>query len=192
MDILNDRVLILNKKFFPLRITTVEAALNLLFKGKALAMDDCWTSYTWEEYSNTFFYQLDKAIRTTRKVYIAPEVVRLTERDIVLEKKINLTNQNIFMRDNYTCGYCGTKEGDMEVEHIIPKSRYLEFGLKAHTTWENTVTSCRACNSKKANRTPEEAGMTLLIKPYRPNSTLRFKFGKGWKNSWTTYVGLKL
>ena len=46
---------------------------------------------------------------------------------------------------------------------MIPRSR----GGK--TTWENIVTACGdPCNSTKANRTPEEAGMKLLRKPVKP------------------------
>jgi 5-methylcytosine-specific restriction endonuclease McrA len=190
MDILDEKVLVLNKRFFPLRVETVEKVLLLLFKGKAVVMDDCWTSFTLDEYSSTFFYKLDRVVRTVSRIYIAPEVIRLTELDLVLDKKLHLTHQNIFLRDGYTCGYCGTKEGRMEIEHIIPKSRYREFALSSHTTWENVVTTCRPCNTKKGNRTPEEAGMPLLVLPHRPNATLKFKHGKT-KSSWNTYLGDK-
>lgn len=190
MGLLEDSVLILNKRFFPLRVDTVEAALYLLFKGRAVVMDDAWTSFSLDEYSAAFSHKTDRAIRTVSRVYIAPEVIRLKERDLVLNRKINLTRQNLVLRDG-GCAYCGTREGDLTIDHVIPRSRYLEFGLKAHTTWENTVACCYTCNAKKANRTPEEAEMKLLVKPHRPNSTLKFRFGRKWKPSWDAYLGAK-
>jgi 5-methylcytosine-specific restriction endonuclease McrA len=47
-------------------------------------------------------------------------------------------------------------------EHVIPQSR---GGL---TDWDNIVMACFACNTKKANRTPEQAGMPLLSVPRKP------------------------
>ncbi|HVK28844.1 MAG TPA: HNH endonuclease, partial [Nocardioides sp.] len=35
-------------------------------------------------------------------------------------------------------------------------------------TWLNTVAACSPCNGRKANRTPLEAGMRLLVDPYVP------------------------
>lgn len=63
-------------------------------------------------------------------------------------------------RDNYVCAFCG-KTGDT-VDHVLPKSR----GGK--DTWENTVCACTRCNGRKADRTPEEAGMKLLFEPWAP------------------------
>lgn len=67
-------------------------------------------------------------------------------------------------RDNYKCGYCGKKA--TTVDHITPKSRF--YPPTEANTWGNTVACCHNCNSKKANNTPEECGMTLRIKPYTP------------------------
>lgn len=80
-------------------------------------------------------------------------------RTVALEKRL------LFKRDRYTCAYCGGvfKECDLEMEHIHPESR---GGL---LTWMNIVASCRGCNSRKADRTPEEARMPLLYVPYVPN-----------------------
>jgi 5-methylcytosine-specific restriction endonuclease McrA len=58
------------------------------------------------------------------------------------------------------CGYCG---GSAEtVDHIVPRSR------GGTLTWDNVVAACLRCNHRKADRTPTEAGMTLLIKPAPP------------------------
>ena len=93
-----------------------------------------------------------------------PAVVRLT---YWLHKRrhwVKFSRQNVFIRDRWRCQYCGIRRptSDMTFDHIVPRSR----GGK--TTWQNIVTACMPCNLKKANRTPEEAGMTLRTKPIRP------------------------
>lgn len=78
---------------------------------------------------------------------------------------IGLTREKLFQRDRNMCAYCGIVLPNrlLEAEHIIPKSK---GGL---WTWCNIVASCKHCNQvKKQNRTPEEAGMTLLYLPYKP------------------------
>jgi len=76
-----------------------------------------------------------------------------------------LTNFLLFNRDRQLCGYCGERFSvrDLSRDHIIPASR------GGRNLWTNVVTSCRSCNTHKANRTPEEARMVLLYVPYAPN-----------------------
>lgn len=64
----------------------------------------------------------------------------------------------IWRRDDFTCQYCGIKE-NLFVDHIIPESQGGEL------IDSNLVTACKSCNSKKSNRTPEEAGMKILNDP---------------------------
>lgn len=75
------------------------------------------------------------------------------------------TNYKLFERDKYMCAYCGMNGTYKELnrEHIHPVSK----GGK--NTWMNVVTACRSCNNHKRDRTPEQAGMTLLYAPYVPN-----------------------
>ncbi len=75
--------------------------------------------------------------------------------------KIKVKMQRIYRRDNYQCVYCGSKK-NLTLDHVIPKSR---GGLN---NWENLATSCAGCNTKKADRTPEEAKMSMSHKPYIP------------------------
>jgi hypothetical protein len=71
----------------------------------------------------------------------------------------------LFRRDRMTCAYCGERfhERDLQCEHILPQSR------GGRRTWMNLVTACGACNGRKADRTPEEAGMPLMYLPYVPS-----------------------
>lgn len=74
-------------------------------------------------------------------------------------------NHKLFRRDRNLCAYCGQSFGDsdLEREHILPLCR----GGTDH--WTNVVAACRSCNQRKANKTPEEAGMPLLFLPYVPS-----------------------
>ena len=76
-----------------------------------------------------------------------------------------LTNGKLFARDRCVCAYCGHRlhEQDLTREHIIP------FAQNGTDHWMNVVTACRACNHRKANRTPEQANMPLLYAPYVPS-----------------------
>ncbi len=71
----------------------------------------------------------------------------------------------LFRRDRMTCAYCGQRcrEHDLQCEHILPQSR------GGRRVWMNLVTACSVCNSRKADRTPQEAGMPLLYLPYVPS-----------------------
>ncbi|MCK9603246.1 MAG: HNH endonuclease [Candidatus Omnitrophica bacterium] len=67
------------------------------------------------------------------------------------------TKRAILTRDGFQCAYCG--ERGTTVDHIIPQSK------GGGNTWENLITACQACNNRKSDRTPEEAGMKLLFQP---------------------------
>lgn len=71
----------------------------------------------------------------------------------------------LFKRDLNLCAYCGDKFKDsaLEMEHVTPQ---CQGGL---TKWENLVSSCSACNRRKAGRTPAQAKMELLYLPYKPS-----------------------
>lgn len=76
-----------------------------------------------------------------------------------------ITKHKLFKRDRGLCAYCGDaiQENQAEAEHIIPNSRGGKY------SWMNLVISCRPCNQRKGNCTPEQAGMTLLYTPYLPS-----------------------
>lgn len=92
-------------------------------------------------------------------------------------REINLdsraTSSQILRRDGYTCAYCG--EYATTADHIYPKSRGGGW------TWGNLVAACESCNSFKADRTPEEAGMKLLWMPHANNNRFAGVQAKVWK-----------
>ena len=87
---------------------------------------------------------------------------------------IKLSRKNLFTRDNFTCQYCGSylTGSQLTYDHVIPKSRFLDH--KKATTWTNITTACIKCNSKKANKTPQEAKMHLINEPTMPNFSCKY------------------
>ena len=161
-------VLQLNKHNEPLRIISVRAALLKLTKGKAVV-------------------ELPTDVEVYPGVFM-PSVIRLVEYAKVPYRTQQVSRKNIFLRDGYRCMYCGVKKrtgGELELEHIIPKSR------GGRNTWENLVASCRECNRRKNDRTPEEAGMTLIHRPLPATvHTGRFLLKEVGKEiqEWTPYL----
>jgi hypothetical protein len=76
-----------------------------------------------------------------------------------------LTKDMLLARDRHLCAYCAQRfrPGQLDLEHIVPRSK------GGTDTWTNLVAACKACNNRKANRTPESAGMKLHYVPYVPN-----------------------
>jgi len=144
------QTLVLSQSFEPIKIVSWQRAITLLFLNKAEVI---------EEY--------DRNIKTTSLAIKIPSVVRLLNAFRRHKKPVKFSRINIYGRDRYTCQYCGVKHtiSELTYDHVMPRAR----GGK--TTWTNIATSCSDCNRKKANRTPEEAGMRLLKQPMQPSAT---------------------
>lgn len=144
-------VLVLSAAFEPIRIIHWQKAMQLLFQGKVEVL---------EEY--------DREIRTVSLTFKLPAVLRLLKYIPYTRKKnslVRFSRANIFLRDQFTCQYCGRKRQKLELtlDHVIPA---VQGGAK---NWENIVTACIQCNQRKGGRTPQEAGMALVAKPLVPN-----------------------
>ena len=76
------------------------------------------------------------------------------------------TRFNVFLRDHFTCQYCGANRSanDLTFDHVVPRSR------GGRTTWHNVIAACSTCNLKKGNRTPKEAGLNLRRSPRKPSA----------------------
>ncbi len=117
-----------------------------------------------------------------------PRVILLIVYDHVPKKEVKFTRHNIFERDQNTCQYCGRTcdRKDLNLDHVIPRDR------GGPTTWENIVCSCIECNTLKANRTPQEAGMRLIRKPKRPKwrPFVQINFTLHQHDSWKHFIDL--
>ncbi len=104
-------------------------------------------------------------LRTPSHLFRKPSVIRMVYLIKRPRPKVRLSRREVFLRDNYTCQYCGVRTKDLTLDHVIPRHR----GGKH--TWENLVSACRACNHRKGNKRPEEAHMKLLRAPYEPKAS---------------------
>jgi len=139
-------VLVLNLNYVPVNVCTVRRAIVLVTKGKA-------------EQLESHLGQL----HTVSRDIDAPSVIRLAymvKRPFLPRK---LSKKEVFMRDKFTCQYCGKKVQDLTLDHVIPRRQN-----GAHT-WENVVAACSRCNLHKAGRTPAEAKMRLGTVPRAPD-----------------------
>ena len=140
-----DEVLVLNNNYQPLNITNVRRAIALLFMGKAETI------------------QTDsKTYRSERTALPMPTVVRLKHYVRRPMPQLHVTRKSIFARDGHACQYCGAQKVALTLDHVVPKDK------GGHTDWDNLVCCCTKCNNLKGNRTPHEAGMSLLRRPRRP------------------------
>lgn len=91
-----------------------------------------------------------------------PRVIRLVRYVATkwLYRPAGWSRQGVLLRDRFACAYCGGTA--TTIDHILPESR---GGL---WSWANNAAACERCNGRKGNRTPEEAGMRLLVEPYVP------------------------
>jgi len=112
----------------------------------------------------------DELIHTPSTEYKIPHIVRLKNyMGRLFGKGLKYNSKHVFMRDEYTCQYCGKEElhgKDLTIDHVKAKSR----GGK--NTFENTVTCCFSCNNYKADRSLNECKLMFYRqgwKPYRPN-----------------------
>ncbi|MBN1351998.1 HNH endonuclease [candidate division KSB1 bacterium] len=138
------RVLVLNASYEPINICGMRRAVVLVLKGIACM----------EELSHHY-------LRSPSTQIQVPSVIRLNQYINVQLRRTGLSKRTVFVRDQYTCQYCGKKfdPGKLTLDHILPQSR----GGK--DIWENIVTACYRCNEKKADKTPSEAGLKLLNSP---------------------------
>ncbi len=140
--------LLLNFTYEPLRIIDWKRAVILIYLGKAEPV----STYNIKIRSVSFSMDLPAVIRLLKYVKDGRRIY------------VRFSRENVYIRDNYTCQYCGRKfpSSKLTYDHVIPKSRGGE------TSWTNIVTCCEECNRKKGDRTPEEAGMKLIKQPKRP------------------------
>ncbi|NHQ59520.1 HNH endonuclease [Chlorobium sp. BLA1] len=150
MPLLRSKVLVLNSSYEPLTVCDAQKAVLLLFGGKAVSVT----------------HNPDRVIRTVSTSFPMPSIVRLTVFVRVPYKRIMLNRKNILLRDAYQCQYCGRTDLPLTIDHVVPRSRGGDY------SWENLITACRRCNTKKGDKTPREADMQPLKQPIRPNSLM--------------------
>ena len=165
MTALNDNVLVLNKHYCAVNIAPARVVFARLFNDHCRVLNELTplTYQQWRELS--YGYEGADVVRTPSYLMRVPSIVLLTRYDRLPNKEVRYTRHSIYERDGHRCQYCGKKfrEIELNLDHVIPR----EAG--GDSTWTNTVCSCVPCNSRKANRTPAQAGMRLLKEPRKPH-----------------------
>ncbi len=114
----------------------------------------------------------ERVVRTIDHVFQLPAVVRFhSARRQQPRRLIRFSRENVWLRDRGRCQYCAEPVplARITFDHVVPRCR------GGRTAWDNVVMACRPCNQRKADRTPEEAGMRLSLAPVRPRSLPRWR-----------------
>ena len=139
-------VLVLNLNYVPVNVCSVRRAIVMVDKGKAELLE-----------------QHEGSLHTVSGEVEAPAIIRLVylvKRPFLPRK---LSKKEVFLRDRFTCQYCGKKAQDLTLDHVIPRRQHGPH------TWENVVAACNRCNLRKAGHTPAEAKMKLRTVPRVPD-----------------------
>jgi 5-methylcytosine-specific restriction endonuclease McrA len=205
--ILDRSVLVLNRNFTPINVTKVFEAVCSVFSERAKFVDPetfavhdfaSWIE-NWADATQLAKISVDQLIHCPRVEIVAPEVILCTDYKGVgygasVRFRPKFSRRNIFSRDRNVCQYCGKKfdSESLNIDHVIPRA------LGGHSSWTNVVLSCVKCNDRKANRTPEQAGMKLIRHPVVPSAEeirrplierLRRKIGHRPPKSWEAFLG---
>ncbi len=142
MDKLSQPVLILNAFYMPVSIRPVRDAICMILLEKAQVLKASEKEF----------------IRSQKLQFPVPYVILLSNYFALPKKILKATRNNILERDGYACVYCGKKPAvsKLTIDHIIPKSRWHEIPEERKPddfhSWENLVTACKECNTKKGNK----------------------------------------
>ncbi len=160
------KVLVLNQDYSALTICSVQKAFILVYMNKAELVSRSETDF----------------LRTVTTTYPFPSIIRLHRYVHLPYKGVVLSRHNIFRRDSHRCQYCLATE-ELTLDHVVPKSR----GGKS--SWDNLVTACKRCNSKKGDFTPQEANMRLAQEPYKPSFIMFLRDFSGFiAEDWKPYL----
>jgi len=168
MTVLNQSVLVLNRSYLPVHVTSARRAFSLLYQGIARAVNEEYRTFDFEEWSQVAQARDDaEFVGTVRGPIRVPRVIVLLAFDRLPKRHVRFSRINIMTRDRFQCQYCAKKpqRAELNLDHVVPRA------LGGRTTWENVVTSCVDCNRRKGGRTPVQAGLVLVRKPARPRWT---------------------
>jgi len=160
------RCVVLNATYEPLTVVNSKRALVLWLEGKASVLKEH-----------------DEVVRSPSVTFNLPSVIALktyVRGRAVYTTPAILTQRNLFVRDKWTCQYCGRSRGNLKNresltrDHVYPRSK---GGLDR---WDNVVTSCSSCNNRKGDFVLGDiniSGMVLRRNPHKP--TIFEIFAKG-------------
>lgn len=154
--------------YYPLSLWSWQDAIKAVFLDRVNIV----STYDTAVHSPSFEMQLPSVV--CLKSYVKPA------------KYPAFTRFNVFLRDKFSCQYCGDSH-ELTFDHVIPRSK------GGQTLWDNVVAACAPCNLKKGNRMPKVAGMIPAQMPYQPTVHELHRNGRAFPpnylhESWHDYL----
>ena len=194
---LNSSVLVLNKYYMAIQVTSARRAFSLLIKdfAEVVSLED--ESYS--TYNFTSWVELSKVkesfpeglsgwewVKTVSFDIRVPKIIRLLFYDKLPRQTVKFNRKNLFARDENRCQYCGKRfsTSQLSLDHVIPRSR------GGTSNWHNIVCCCHKCNVRKGGRSPEEAGLKLIKRPVKPkrNPFIQIGLSSDKFRSWQQFL----
>jgi 5-methylcytosine-specific restriction endonuclease McrA len=171
----NRAVLVLNQNYEPLNVCNVRRAIVLVIDGKAEILE-----------------AHNASVNSASHRFPSPSVIRLVYLIRRPRPRVKLTRREVFIRDGFTCQYCGRQSGDLTLDHVVPRSR------GGPHTWENLVSACKNCNHRKGGKSLGEARMQLKTLPREPSAGVYYTIERrldtalndGWEKFLPGYRGI--
>ena len=170
MGNLEKQVLVLNRSWQPINVMPVQKALVMMSTDVATAMDFSDEGYfvpvRWKDWLELPVREQDDGINTPSRVVRVPRVIIAIQFNKVPIKRPRLSLRQLRERDNHRCAYTQRvlKPDECSTEHVVPRSK------GGATEWKNVVLADKRINNMRGNRSLEEAGLTLKIRPHVPTA----------------------
>lgn len=161
-SILSTHVLVLSKSWHAVDTCTVQSAFGKLCTETCRFLDQRdYTLHTAESWFTITPSEGDPFVRTSNSEIRVPEVIVLNTAAPLKKRVMQFSRRNLMRRDKGICQFCGVKPEPSEVtiDHLVPRKK------SGKSTWLNCVISCKSCNTRKADRTLQEAKMHLRDRP---------------------------
>ena len=192
---INSSVLVLNRLYMAVRVVTAKRAFSLLCRDLAEVInveDRQYVSYDFESWTELSQYHEQFTpddydwVNTVRLQIAVPKIIRLLGYDRLPQQTVKLNRRNIYARDHNCCQYCGERFAthELTLDHVKPRTQ------GGQSTWENLVCACVSCNSRKGGRTPEQAQIQLIRRPFKPrrNPVINLRLSQPKYASWQAFL----
>jgi len=161
-------VLVLNKYWQAIHVKNPMDAISMMYTNNAVALhvegDSLMQPLSWKQWIELPYCENEYYVNTVSLKIRVPKIIILSKFSKVPLKRPKLTKKSIWKRDNFTCQYTGKKikEDEGNIDHVLPKSK------GGSSDWTNLVLACKDVNQRKGDKTPEQAGLTLIKQPTVP------------------------
>lgn len=157
-------VLVLNATYEPLGIISLERAVTLVVLEEAFTVQD-----TGREFRSPSMSIPEPSVIVLRKMI-----------KVDRSRVVPLSRKALFARDGHQCAFCESGKAET-IDHVVPRSH------GGRHEWTNVVASCAPCNHRKADRTPDQAGMPLRWVPFAPSRA--FMLAARNRPEWMEFLG---